>query len=82
MANVQAKQKWVIESAAEFVKFYFALPNKLETTFQVFDHGGFYSTHGKNAIFAAQHIFKGMSAIKMLDAGGKGISAQSLYKLG
>ncbi|XP_076802705.1 DNA mismatch repair protein Msh2-like [Clavelina lepadiformis] len=69
MANLQAKRKWCIENEGAFLQFYKSMALKAETTFQVFEHGEFYTTHGKNAVMAADHVFKTQSVIKVISNG-------------
>uniref|UniRef100_H2YRN3 DNA mismatch repair protein MSH2 n=1 Tax=Ciona savignyi TaxID=51511 RepID=H2YRN3_CIOSA len=79
MANLQAKSKWSIDDEIGFFSFYKSLPEKADTTYRVFEHGEFYSTHEKDAILAAKHIFKSVSAMKEL--GRKGVPSVFLSQL-
>nr|CAB3264028.1 DNA mismatch repair protein Msh2 [Phallusia mammillata] len=81
MANLQAKQNWAIENVKSFVKFYQSQETNVSTTFRVFDHGDFYSTHGKNAILAAKHVFNTPTAICHIKAQGTEIETVYLGKL-
>ena len=73
MATLQAKSKWCIEETS-FFSFINSLSTKADTTFRVFDHGEFYSVHGKDAVNAADIVFNSHASIKQIkNSSGKQI---------
>ncbi|XP_056152953.1 DNA mismatch repair protein Msh2 [Lampris incognitus] len=80
---VQPKHNLSMDNATErsFLNFYFSMPEKLDTTFRVFDRTDYYTVHGKDAIFAARELFKTNGVIKYLGTGTSKLESVVLSKL-
>nr|QIC49975.1 DNA mismatch repair protein Msh2 [Actinia equina] len=79
---LQPCQQISLDNPAEqgFLSFYRSLPEKLETTFRVFDRSDFYTVHGTDALFAAKEVYKTTSVIKHL-GGDKKVPSVVLSKM-
>ncbi|KAK3741792.1 hypothetical protein QZH41_001548 [Actinostola sp. cb2023] len=79
---LQPCQQISLDSPSEqgFIAFYRSLPEKLDTTFRVFDRSDFYTVHGSDALFAAKEVFKTTSVIKYL-GGDKNVPSVALSKM-
>lgn len=67
---VQANQQITIDPSTQqgFVRFFKNLPPKSSSTIRFFNRTDYYTLHGKDALFAAQEIFKTTSVCKMIGA--------------
>ncbi|KXJ23745.1 DNA mismatch repair protein Msh2 [Exaiptasia diaphana] len=79
---LQPCQQISLDSPAEhgFLAFLRSLPEKLDTTFRVFDRSEYYTVHGSDALFAAKEVFKTNSVIKYL-GGDKKVPSVALSKM-
>lgn len=57
-------------SEKSFVHFFNSMPPKDAGTVRLFDRVDFYSAHGEDAIMVATNVFKTLSVVKYLGAGG------------
>ncbi|CAO1618672.1 unnamed protein product [Sympodiomycopsis kandeliae] len=71
-AGDREKSNFSIDAASEtsFVQFFKSMPEQSDGTIRLFDRQEFYSAHGQDAILVATTVFRTLSVVKYIGAGG------------